>query len=109
MMWLCDAVIYDVVIPCGYVMWLYMMWLCDVVIEEDEEDPDGYTYADMIKRDERRWHVADQDNDGKLSKEEYANFLHPEEAAHMREIVIEVSLLTAAYKRVDHKSSFGII
>ena len=45
----------------------------------------------MIERDERRWKAADKDNDGFLSKEEFADFLHPEEAEHMRDIVVKVS------------------
>ena len=48
----------------------------------------------MIKRDERRWKKADGDGDGKLTKEEFAHFLHPEEAKHMQDIVVEVSVLS---------------
>lgn len=46
----------------------------------------------MIQRDERRWKTADKDNDGFLTKEEFADFLHPEEAEHMRDIVVKVVL-----------------
>lgn len=35
-------------------------------------------YEDMMKRDERRWKVADEDADGALSKAEYGCFMHPE-------------------------------
>ena len=44
----------------------------------------------MIERDQRRWKAADKDKDNKLSKEEFQDFLHPEEAEHMRDIVVEV-------------------
>ena len=46
----------------------------------------------MIKRDERRWKKADQNGDNKLTKEEFADFLHPEESEHMRDIVVDVRL-----------------
>lgn len=45
----------------------------------------------MVKRDERKFAQADQDNDNKLSKEEFAAFLHPEEHEHMKDIVVLVS------------------
>ena len=45
----------------------------------------------MIERDHRRWKQADKDQDGKLSKEEFQDFLHPEEAEHMRGVVVDVS------------------
>ena len=46
----------------------------------------------MIERDERRWAKADVDDDKLLNQEEFSNFLHPEDAAHMRDIVITVSI-----------------
>lgn len=45
-------------------------------------------YAEMINRDKRRWNTADKNQDGRLSKEEFMDFLHPEDAAHMRDIVV---------------------
>lgn len=42
----------------------------------------------MLDRDKRRWNAADEDNDGTLSREEFAAFLHPEETSHMRNIVL---------------------
>ncbi|ESO97522.1 hypothetical protein LOTGIDRAFT_103470 [Lottia gigantea] len=45
-------------------------------------------YKDMISRDKRRWERADTDKDNQLNKEEFSNFLHPEDAEHMREIVV---------------------
>lgn len=49
------------------------------------------TFEDMIKRDERRFKVADLNKDAKLTKDEYGDFIHPEDVPHMRDIVIEVS------------------
>lgn len=45
-------------------------------------------YKKMIDRDRRRWDAADQDKDGKLTRLEFSTFLHPEEAEHMRDIVV---------------------
>ncbi|XP_052265935.1 calumenin-B-like isoform X1 [Dreissena polymorpha] len=54
-----------------------------------EYDPDEeQDFAEMVKRDERKFKQADQDGDGKLTKEEFAAFLHPEEHDHMKDIVV---------------------
>ncbi|XP_013787349.1 calumenin-like [Limulus polyphemus] len=58
----------------------------------DESDSEGVTYKEMILRDQRRWKAADRDGDNGLSKEEFADFLHPEEAKHMHDIVIQETL-----------------
>ena len=42
----------------------------------------------MMQRDKRRWEAADKNKDKKLSKDEFSDFLHPEEATHMHDIVI---------------------
>lgn len=54
---------------------------------ENEED-DGMTYQEMVKRDKRRWEAADRDEDSALTIEEFMDFLHPEEADHMSPIVV---------------------
>lgn len=53
---------------------------------------DDFDYREMVKRDERRWGQADMDQDGFLTKEEFSHFLHPEDAEHMREIVVEETI-----------------
>ncbi len=50
------------------------------------------TYAQAIERDHRRFNLADQSGDKLMSKEEYADFLHPHEAPHMRDIVIDETM-----------------
>ena len=60
------------------------------VEEEEEEEDGGYSYKDMMRRDERRWKRADKDGDGALTKQEFGDFLNPEDAEHMRDIVVEV-------------------
>jgi len=52
----------------------------------------------MEDRDRRRWSTADQDQDGALSKEEFTNFLHPEEVEHMRDLVVQVRKRIQFYK-----------
>uniref|UniRef100_A0A8D8Y725 Reticulocalbin-3 n=1 Tax=Cacopsylla melanoneura TaxID=428564 RepID=A0A8D8Y725_9HEMI len=62
----------------------------------DEVNPDelakdedqGYSYQVMLNRDKRRWNVADVNGDKALTREEFASFLHPEETAHMRDLVV---------------------
>ena len=50
----------------------------------------GSDLRQTIIRDQKRFTKADTDGDGKLTKEEFAAFLHPEEFEHMRDVVIEV-------------------
>jgi hypothetical protein len=54
----------------------------------------------MESRDHRRWTIADDDGNGQLDKLEFKHFLHPEEAEHMRDIVVQVSCTcaTSSYK-----------
>ena len=60
--------------------------------ENQLQDEDTKTYKDMMRRDKRRWQRADQDHDGSLSKEEFTDFLHPEETSHMQSVVVEETL-----------------
>lgn len=56
--------------------------------ELESNSDEGFSYKDMIKRDERRWGIADTNGDHALDKEEFTNFLHPEDAPHMKDIVV---------------------
>lgn len=56
--------------------------------DELQDDEDGETYTQMMVRDERRWKLADTDEDGQLNVDEFANFLHPEDSDHMKDVVI---------------------
>ena len=55
----------------------------------------------MENRDQRRWAIADEDDDGALNKIEFKHFLHPEEADHMRDIVVQVRLDSTSYVHFD--------
>ena len=59
--------------------------------EKEDEENDRYDYRYMMNRDKLRWAKADQDGDGLLTKAEFADFLHPEEVDHMKDVVIDVS------------------
>jgi len=48
--------------------------------------------GNMEDRDRRRWDMADEDSDGALTKYEFKHFLHPEDADHMRDIVIQETI-----------------
>jgi len=59
---------------------------------EEPQDEGGFSYKQMEGRDHRRWILADNDKDGSLTKTEFQAFLHPEDAAHMRDIVVQETL-----------------
>ncbi|XP_015596985.1 calumenin [Cephus cinctus] len=56
--------------------------------DKNKSEDEGFSYAVMLKRDRRRWSVADKDGDDALTKEEFSAFLHPEEYDHMRDVVV---------------------
>lgn len=60
--------------------------------EDSDKDEDGATFRDMARRDKRRWDRADKDGDGHLDKEEFGNFLHPEESEDMKSVVVEETM-----------------
>lgn len=63
-------------------------FLDELAPEELEREEHGISYKRMLTRDRRRWGVADQDNDDRLTREEFTAFLHPEDHPTMRDIVI---------------------
>lgn len=60
--------------------------------EDASTEETGISYTEMMKRDKRRWQTADKNGDNALSKEEFGDFLHPEEASHMHDIVLTETL-----------------
>lgn len=53
-----------------------------------KDDENSIAYKEMLQKDKRRWSFADQNKDDALSKEEFVDFLHPEESPHMRDVVV---------------------
>lgn len=51
-----------------------------------------YLYCFIYRRDERRWKLADRNADNSLTKDEFMDFLHPEEVEHMRDVVVDETL-----------------
>ena len=74
--------------PEGRVSWA--SYKADVYgfVEETKEERSGYSFEPMMDRDLRRWTAADSDGDMLLTKLEFQVFLHPEESAHMRDIIV---------------------
>lgn len=64
----------------------------DMDPQDLEKDDQGFSYKAMLARDRRRWSVADRDGDDNLTRAEFIEFLHPEESAHMRDIVVAETL-----------------
>ncbi|TPP61377.1 Calumenin [Fasciola gigantica] len=63
--------------------------------EERMRDTKGVEeYTRALRHDKRRWKAADRNQDGNLSREEFHDFLNPEDKVHMREAVIEDDFLT---------------
>uniref|UniRef100_A0A1W7R9T9 Reticulocalbin-3 n=1 Tax=Hadrurus spadix TaxID=141984 RepID=A0A1W7R9T9_9SCOR len=57
-------------------------------IDTKDDDENIIAYKEMLQKDKRRWSVADQNKDNSLSKDEFADFLHPEESPQMRDVVV---------------------
>jgi len=58
--------------------------------ELDDRGPFGERYRGILNRDRRRWGVADVDNSGDLTYEEYNNYFNPQYAEHMKDNDITV-------------------
>ncbi|XP_014672656.1 PREDICTED: calumenin-A-like [Priapulus caudatus] len=60
--------------------------------QEDDDSEHGKMYANMLKRDKRRWEGADENGDGKLTLKEFISFVHPEESEHMHDIIVQETM-----------------
>lgn len=67
---------------------VYSLQFFTAEMQYDNDDADIKMYKEMMQRDKRRWSTADKNGDDLLSKEEFKNFLHPEHADHMKDIVV---------------------
>eukprot|EP00088_Acartia_fossae_P013756 TRINITY_DN17278_c0_g1_i1.p1 TRINITY_DN17278_c0_g1~~TRINITY_DN17278_c0_g1_i1.p1 ORF type:complete len:332 (+),score=84.67 TRINITY_DN17278_c0_g1_i1:34-1029(+) len=67
----------------------------DLERKESEDEivfPSGYDWSQYLKRDQRRFNVADINRDGSLDRAEFSAFVHPEEHYHMKDIVVAETL-----------------
>lgn len=78
----------------------------DMDPQDLEKDDQGFSYKSMLARDRRRWSVADRDGDDNLTRLEFIEFLHPEESAHMRDIVVAETLEDIDKGEPNRKSTF---
>jgi hypothetical protein len=63
-----------------------------VATETEIEEIPGYDYRELLKRDKRRWKLADEDGDNQLTRNEFNSFLHPAEVEHMMDSYIQDTL-----------------
>lgn len=60
--------------------------------EKVANDEDLKSYWVMYHRSVKRWHSADKNRDEVLVKEEFVNFLHPEESSETKHLMVEEAL-----------------
>ncbi|ODM97252.1 Calumenin [Orchesella cincta] len=60
----------------------------DFLDTEPEGSSEKQVYVKMQERDRRRWKMADADSDDALTETEFLNFIHPEDASHMQDVVV---------------------
>lgn len=65
----------------------------EIVGDEPTDKSAQDTYNTQMVRDHARWLKADADGDKALNKSEFADFLHPEEAPSMKEIVVQETMM----------------
>lgn len=62
-------------------------------VNEIHDHNRNLTFSQTIERYQKRFFAADQNDNKALDKEEFADFLHPQDAPHMRDIVIDETLM----------------
>jgi len=75
----------------GYVTWDEYKNNTYGFLDENKDESD-FDYKNMVSRDERRFKKADKDNDGKLTKDEFTSFLHPENDEAMKDVVVDETM-----------------
>jgi len=63
-----------------------------ITYTDDHEEKDEKVKATNKARDEPRFKLADKNADGKLDKDEFNAFLHPENHEHMKPLVVKETL-----------------
>lgn len=64
----------------------------DMESKDQDYSAENFSYKAMLTRDRRRWSVADRNADDLLTREEFVEFLHPEESPYMRDIVVQETI-----------------
>jgi len=64
------------------------------VLTEDLQADSQLNFRHMMSRDERRFRAADRNGDLNADKHEFNAFLHPEEQEHMKDIVVQVRVMS---------------
>lgn len=64
----------------------------DNIKDEDSSDPNFKNYKVMYRRAERRWKFADRNGDSVLIKEEFRDFVHPEESDRTKVILVDEAM-----------------
>lgn len=64
----------------------------DELLKDDPSNPHFKAMSIMLKRSEKRWTRCDQNSDTVLTKEEFTNFIHPEESDKHKEILVEEAM-----------------
>ncbi|XP_076305513.1 calumenin-like [Tachypleus tridentatus] len=60
----------------------------EYLFDETQKPEDLANLKEMLRRSERRWKLADASRDGLLTKEEFQEFLHPEESTRVSEVLV---------------------
>lgn len=58
-------------------------------LREDESNPHYQSMSLLYKRSEKRWKLADANSDTVLTKDEFKDFIHPEESEKTRDILVD--------------------
>lgn len=93
----------------GFVMWdefllsVYGFDSDQMTDWAEDKNQEIQDFMQLVDADEKRFLLADEDNDGQLSNTEYASFLHPQDYTHMQEYELNSSMA------VHDKNSDGFI
>lgn len=64
----------------------------DEYLKEDPSNAHAESMKRLLARSERRWNSADANSDSLLTKEEFKDFVHPEESKNIRNILVDEAL-----------------
>lgn len=62
------------------------------LMKEDPENPHFKSMSIMYKRSEKRYALADKNSDTVLTKDEFKDFIYPEESATIRDVLVDEAM-----------------